>query len=787
MQANYGSVMPPERNDLDNEDSLRSQESSQYKGDQPFILMEVLLAFLKRPWILLLSMVAVTIPATLYLFTLPLMYQSQAVVSTPQISMGSSMGLDPILGQNSKGRDENYFISILESNAYKDKITQRILSARPELQSSSDSIKYLVKKNLNYAKKSRIGGFFAIIATARSAEFAKFMADIAVESFENITVELRRRETNLVAIFVEKQIESLNSSLAENESQIQSFLESRNMGYGDLAQGVDTELRTLQANFAQAQTERDLSKLQIETYTAQLNERVTNYLSNNRDTDESNRLKQLNQELNRLTALSADSLVQRDTLKFATLQRNRQDVLHQLAALVSGQDQGIIEGNAPRASVKSIEEVLQQSFIDFESAQIRCNYFQYAIEVFIRNNPDLPKDILEYFNLVRTKNVLQKTIDILVEMREKTRIQLASETGGIEVLDYPAIPDGPVSQRRGFKTLMAIFASVIIGLLLSFGIDRFDNTVQGEADLQSRFNLPIYGSIPVLDAETNKKARRYSKRKDNSKEDMPSADAKRLNFYSESSPIAESYHSIKTAVEFTKRDRGSKSFVITSPVASDGKSLTSYNLGVSFAHGGARVLLIDADLRRASQHKLFECPRTPGFTDFLNEKNTFEECLVKSTTEGLFFLPAGSHVSNPAALLSSHLVREFLDDVEQKFDLVLIDTPPITPCMDSRHLALLVGGGLILVVRAEKTKINILEHSINLLYRANVEILGVIVNHASFRYGYGYYYMYQYYNPYGYYYSGYYYYYHQNEETGDKEKKKRKRSGSAEKGKKSSA
>ncbi len=771
--------MPLERNDLENEELLRSNESSQFRAEQPSVLTELLLSFLKRPWILLLSMIVITIPATFYLFNRPAVFTAQAIVSTPQASYGSSMGLDPILGQGTKGRDENYFISILESNAYKNRITQRILIVHPELQESADSVKALVIASVSYAKKSRAGGFFVIIASAKSAEFAKFLADIAVESFESITVDLRRKETNLVAKFIEKQIETLNNSLAENEAELQSFFDKRNMGYGDLSQGVDAELRKLQASLSVAQTERDLAKLQIDSYTAQLNERVSSYLANSRDSDESNRLKELNEELNEFTSLSADSLIQRDTIRFASLQRDRQDILRQLAQLVSGQDQQNFEDNSPRASVKAIEAVLQGNFIAYESAQIRCVYFQNAIEIFIANNPDLPKDILEYFNLIRTKNVLQKTIDILVEMREKTRIQLASETGGIEVLDYPSIPDGPVEQRRGFKTLMAVFASFLFGIFLSYVVDKFDNTVQGEADLQNRFNLPIYGSIPVLDSESNSRTQHYSSSRKSQKTTMVGADAKRLNFYSESSPIAEAYHSIKTAIEFTRRERGLKSFVITSPVASDGKSLTSYNLGVSFAHGGLRVLLIDADLRRASQHKLFEVSRTPGFTDFLQGEKSFEECLVSSSTKGLFFLPAGKHVSNPATLLSSHLVKEFLVDVEQKFDLVLIDTPPITPCMDSRHLALLTGGGMILVVRAERTKINILEHSINLLIRANVEILGVIVNHASLRYGYGYYYMYQYYNPYGYYYSGYYYDYHMDSETGEKVKTKRKKSNSA--------
>lgn len=737
--------------------------------------MEAILAFLKRPWILLVAMVVIMIPALLFIYTRPAIYQSQAVVSTSQSNAMGLIGMEAAFAGTGKGRDENYYISILESQAYKNKIAELVISAHPELQSSADSISGLVNTSVSFTKKTRAFGFFTITAKSATPSFAKFLADYALESFESITVDLRRKESNLVAIFVEKQIESLNESLAENEAQIQSFIEKRNMSFGDITQGVDTELRNLQTSLSKAQTERDLASLKIDRYTAQMNDRVSKYITANKDTDESKQIKQLNADLNRLTELSNDSLVQADSVRFSAIQRDRQEILQKIAATVGGQGSTNIENNSSMASVKNMEAVLQQAFVEYEAAQIRYTYFKNAVEKFIQNNPDLPKDILEFFNLTRTKNVLQKTIDILVEMREKTRIQLASETGGVEVIDYPSEPTSPVSQRREMKTLAIILIAVFVGIAGSYFIDRFDNTIQGEADLQNRFNLPIYGSIPVLDVETNRRARHRSSRHDHKPTPMGGGDVKRLNFYPESSPIAEAYHSIKTAIEFTKRDKGAKSFVITSPVASDGKSLTTYNLGVSFAHGGMKVIIIDADLRRASQHKLLETSRTPGLADILHGNSDLDKCVVPSSTSGLFFLPAGSHVSNPATLLSSNLVREFLNVVEQQYDLVLIDTPPITPCMDSRHLALMTGGGLILVVRAEKTKINILEHSLNLLGRANVEILGVIINHTSLRYGYGYYYMYQYYNPYGYYYSGYYYYYHQDAETGEKVKKKHRK------------
>jgi polysaccharide biosynthesis transport protein len=750
----------------------------QFQLNQPSPLNAAALAVLKRPWIAFVTILVITVPVLFYLFSQHPKYLSQAVVSTAQPTAMSVLGLDRYASALTTDNDDFYYISILESNAYYDRILQEILQSNLSRGVSADSIKGLIYGSVSYSKKPRSIGFFSISATARSPEFAKYLAETALGAFQQITIDLRRHESNLTAEFIENQIGKLNENLGITESQIQSFLERRGFGMGDSAAGVDIQLRSLQRSLEEAQTSRGLAKLKVDTYTVQINDRISDYLSRNTNTNEGQRLTELNISLDSLTRLASDSLVQLDTTKFLPLQRDRESILKELAHLISGQNKSEGSDDNTRVSAKSLEQVLQQAFIDYESSQISCIFFQKSVDAFIANNPNLSKDILEYLTLTRNKDVLLKTIDILVEMREKTSIQIASETGGIVVIDYPSLPDGPVPQRRSTKALAALMFAIFCGVGICFAIDRMDNSIQSEADLQKRFNLPVYGSVPVLSADLHKMPHHHHRSNKPEPIDKNGAiDFKRLNIYAESSPVAEAYHSIMTAIRFTARDRGMKTFIITSPVVSEGKSLTTYNLGVSFARGGSRILIIDADLRRSSQHRLFECSREPGLTDCLNGNAQVEDCILKSKIVGLDILPAGLHATNPSALLSSHLIQDLLKKVEVGYDFILFDTPPITPCMDSRHLALMVGG-LIMVIRAESTKINVIEHCLDLTKRSNTEVLGVIVNHATLRYGYGYYYLYQRHNPYGYNYRGYQYYYHQDPETGEKVTKKRRKAHS---------
>lgn len=763
--------MPYDNQDYGYEEVVTNRESR--TSTQTFLL-PVVLSLLKRPWLSIGSIFLVMIPIVFYLYSQVPRYKSVAIVSLTvsdsERSLMSKAGIEPI-GQ--EGVSEEFYLYILESYAFRDHLSKRVLEAYPHL--PPDSVIQIIRDDVSDRRKSSGSSFLYLNAVSESPEFAQFLASQAVFSFQQLSTKLTRSNADVVAKFTADQLDTLNSKLGQKEAELQDFLRSRQLTEVDVAGGVSSELRELERNLTLATANRDMAKLQIDTYTKQIDERFNKSVS---DIDETITQKdaELRKQLDDLNILIVASIkYSSDSMEVNRLRDERKLVLLELVNLTHKKSNILSErGFHFQIPSAKIESELENSLIAYENCEIERLFYQSTMDNYIKEHPNLSQDILEYFNIFRAKDVLQTATNILIEKHEKIRIEMAAESGGVRVIDDPRIPDSPIPQSRGRKLGAAFIVALVIGFALAYSIDLFDNTVQGEMDIITKFNLPVYGSIPVLSL------RGFRSRRHNPivfpAEGNGKFDLTHLDYHSESSPVAEAYRSIRTALLFTAREKQQKSFVISSAVAGEGKSLTTYNLGVSFAQGGHKVLVVDADLRRSSLHKFFNLERSPGLTEYLLGDLTVADIFAKTDIENLKLICSGTKVNNPADLLSSHKMRQFLDEVSPLFDIILFDSPPVTPCMDSRNLAN-IAGGMIYIVRAELTKMNILEHSISLTNRVNVDILGVIVNYASFRYGYGYYYLYHRYHSYGYYsggYSYYYYSYYQDSES-KKETKKRKR------------
>ena len=417
----------------------------------------------------------------------------------------------------------------------------------------------------------------------------------------------------------------------------------------------------------------------------------------------------------------------------------------------------------------NLEKELEEVLIEEERYKNQVNFYKIQIDRFMAEHPNISKDVLEYAGLVRARDVLKSTIDILLEKREEARIRVASEQGGIKVIDKPRVPEKPIPQKKAMKLIVGFIGALGLGVVICVIIDRFDDSIKDESQIQ-QMGMPVFGTIPVIQQSKSTADTLLDivkKNGDHGKEDI-----RLLTNYSEKSPVSEAYRSLKTSISFIAADKSKKIFIITSPSSSEGKSLTTANLAVSFAQGGSNTLILDCDLRRATQHKFFELDRKPGLTDYLFDNVPYSEIVKQTPLPNLHLITAGTSPPNPAELVASGKMAAFLQEIRSKFDIILIDTPPIMACVDSRVLASR-GDGMIMIAKVESTSYKALMHAVNLSLRLNVDLLGVILNQTEQRYGYGYYYAYRYYNPYSYYYSGYSYYYQEDEKTGERVKKKR--------------
>lgn len=193
------------------------------------------------------------------------------------------------------------------------------------------------------------------------------------------------------------------------------------------------------------------------------------------------------------------------------------------------------------------------------------------------------------------------------------------------------------------------------------------------------------------------------------------------------STVSEVYRIIRTNLMFSSMDKPLNSFLVTSPGPGEGKSVTTANLGVTFAQYGKNVIIVDADLRKPTQHRIFELDNTVGLSNVMLGEVTLDEALHPIPGTGLSVLTTGPLPPNPAELLGSERMKEILDELAQKADLLILDTPPVVAVTDAALLASRVEG-VLLVLSSGKVKIEVAQKAQEMLLNVRARILGTVLN-----------------------------------------------------------
>ncbi|QAY66773.1 CpsD/CapB family tyrosine-protein kinase [Paenibacillus protaetiae] len=196
------------------------------------------------------------------------------------------------------------------------------------------------------------------------------------------------------------------------------------------------------------------------------------------------------------------------------------------------------------------------------------------------------------------------------------------------------------------------------------------------------------------------------------------------------SPISEVYRTLRTNIQYSSLEHSLQIIMVTSSVAGEGKTTTVSNLAVTYAQEGKKVLLIDADMRKPSLHQVFEKTNRLGLSTILSHPSSIESAIQDTIIDNLSILPSGPIPENPSELLSSENMREFLTQLRDKYEIVLIDTPPILAVIDGSIISTLCDG-VILVAGAGRVKKQHLNKAIKQLEHVNASMIGFVLNQTS--------------------------------------------------------
>ena len=204
--------------------------------------------------------------------------------------------------------------------------------------------------------------------------------------------------------------------------------------------------------------------------------------------------------------------------------------------------------------------------------------------------------------------------------------------------------------------------------------------------------------------------------------------------------VSEQFRSVKTNIHFSMIDQDLKTLVVTSAGPESGKSVIAANLAATFASEDKSVLLVDADLRKPTVHKTFRLRNTDGLTTLLMQRNTsLSDLIYKTHTEGLYLITSGPVPPNPADILASKRMDSLKEEMEEMFDLIIFDTPPVLPVTDAQIMASKTDGTIFVIPQSDVTKEDALKAK-ELLEMAEANVIGAVVNRGEKTNGSYYYY-----------------------------------------------
>jgi capsular exopolysaccharide synthesis family protein len=442
-------------------------------------------------------------------------------------------------------------------------------------------------------------------------------------------------------------------------------------------------------------------------------------------------------DANDVTSLPASELLSSSLL--SSLRQEHSQAKGELDSLLgSGKGEKYPEVEAARARVEVTRQALMAEVRNIQGAlrseltavmreaQGIAGLFEHAKQRAL----DLNILEIEYRRLERSKDNTEKLFGLVLERSKETDLTGMLRFNNLSIAEPAMASPIPIKPKVPLNLTIGLVLGLFLGLGLAVGLEWFDRTIRVPEDVQEATGLPLLGLLPALIGKISSTGY-YSRQAQRHRTSVaPKSSDTVIELAAHALPnsnAAECARGIRTSLTFSSPDNPYRSLLVTSASPSEGKTMVATTIAVAFAQAGQRVLLVDCDLRRARLHRVFKMHSASGVSSVLQDPSTLDSTIVSTHVPNLFLLPAGPHVPNPAELLQSESFEKLLSALEQKFDRVILDSPPVLVVTDPAVLSVRVDTTVV-VFRARVTRRDVARQAALKLSELGANIAGVVLN-----------------------------------------------------------
>lgn len=354
---------------------------------------------------------------------------------------------------------------------------------------------------------------------------------------------------------------------------------------------------------------------------------------------------------------------------------------------------------------KEIRGIINGLKTEYEVARVRAEELKNVLESVKKEDQVLDEKQLEVVNLVREVETNREVYMTLKKQLTEETITKALPVTYVEIVEPAVRPTIPSRPKKALNIALGLLFGLVLGTGFAYFMEYLDTSIKTVDDIEEFLGLPILGVIP-------QKIKILFDEKRNS-----------LNY--------ESYRIVRTNLDLILQKNSYKTITVTSAGAGEGKSTTIVNMGIVLARAGKKVIILDADIRKPKIASFFGVAETEGMVDILKGNMPLDKAIRDTAEEKLKFIPCGKSSSGFVGLLSSNKIKEFISSLKNKFDIILMDAPPLIGVSDSSMLAN-ESDAVILVIQHRKYPKDMTRRAVKTLRNMGANVIGAVLNNINF-------------------------------------------------------